>query len=127
MLIKIISCRTFFVYITSNSWMKKLKFGIFFIINRTLSNFPPHWKKFSCQKVSKKKRKTNCTYTHNFLFQEFVNVPLNWFNIKLVTINEMCHQIQSSELRFPNKVVLLLSKLYYYSTKTSSISTKIEK
>ena len=62
-------------------------------------------------------------YTLNFLYQEFVNMPLNFF----LTIDERCHKKYiSSELRFPNKTVHLLSKLFYYSIKISSISTKIE-
>ena len=61
------------------------------------------------------------------LFQEFVNIALNWLNTKLLTISEKCHKKYiSSKLRFPNKTVYLLSKLFRNSTKISSISTKIE-
>ena len=39
------------------------------------------------------KEKYNQIYAHNFLFQKFVNIPLNWLDTKLVTIDERCHQI----------------------------------
>ena len=88
------------------SWMKKLKFGKFFIINRTLSNFASHWKKFRVQKVSK----YNKIYVHNFLFQEIVNIPLNCLDTKLVTMDERYHKKYiRSEWCFLNKTVHLLS------------------
>ena len=38
------------------------------------------------------KEKYNQKFSHNFLFQEFVNIPLNWFNTKLVTIDKRAYK-----------------------------------
>ena len=36
--------------------------------------------------------KNNKIYTHNLLFQEFVNIPLNELNIKLMTLDGKYHK-----------------------------------
>ena len=59
------------------SWMKKLKFGNAFIINRILSNFPSQWNKFWVSKIGKKKKLTKyilitfCYILITFCFRNF--------------------------------------------------------
>ena len=106
------------------SWMKKLKFDNFFIINQILSNFPTHWKTCSACKMYVKYNKI---YAHIFLFQEFVKIPLNWLNSKLLTIDKRRHkEYISSEWRFPNKTVsfqnyfIILQKYYQFLPKQNN-------
>ena len=56
----------------------------------------------------RQKEKYNQKCAHNFLFQEFGNIPINWFNTKLVTIGIRAHK------KYTNSVLRFLTKMLYF-------------